>query len=243
VRTESRIERAREYPTEREAVIPEDMPVVVLINRFSASASEIVAGALKDYGRAIIVGDRSTFGKGTVQNVIGLPRSLGALKTTVAKFYRPGSSSTQNLGVQSHIVLPSLNNHADIGESSLANAMPWDAVQPARFSRWADLSSIVPALDALTVQRRKTNPDFQQIVTNVRNYVSKRKGRKEIRLQEVVQDSSGSNSDSAAPGKVPNGKPADEDPTDVYLNEALEILADFIEIKSRQSSGGRVVAQ
>ena len=98
-------------------------PLLVMTNRYSASASEILAGALKDYGRAILVGDRSTFGKGTVQNIIALRNGLGAVKTTVAKFYRPGSASTQHRGVVPDIVLPSVNNHMEIGESSLENAL------------------------------------------------------------------------------------------------------------------------
>ena len=102
-----------------------------MTNRYSASASEILAGALQDYGRAVLIGDSSTFGKGTVQNIIQLPRGMGALKTTVAKFYRPGSSSTQNKGVVPDIVLPSLNNYLDMGEASLDNALPWDSIRKA----------------------------------------------------------------------------------------------------------------
>src|SRR5262249_449891 len=115
-------------------------PLVVLVNRFSASASEILAGALKDYGRAIIVGDKTTFGKGTVQNIINLPAGLGGVKTTVAKFYRPGSSSTQNRGVEADVVLPSLNNVLEIGESSLENSLPWDALSRANLKPWGDFA-------------------------------------------------------------------------------------------------------
>ncbi|HEX7926389.1 MAG TPA: carboxy terminal-processing peptidase, partial [bacterium] len=132
-------------------------PLVVLVNRFSASASEILAGALKDYGRAIIVGDKTTFGKGTVQNIINLPAGLGGVKTTVAKFYRPGSSSTQNRGVEADIVLPSLNNVLDIGESSLENSLPWDALSRVNLKPWGDFAPYLPALAERSRQRQLGN--------------------------------------------------------------------------------------
>ncbi len=119
-----------------------DGPLVVLTSRFSASASEILAGALQDYGRALIVGDSSTHGKGTVQSLIQLqpmlnyvlPQSTndpGALKITVRKFYRASGESTQLHGVVPDIVLPSVNNYADIGEASLDDPLKWDTVPSA----------------------------------------------------------------------------------------------------------------
>ncbi len=125
-----------------------DGPLVVLTSRFSASASEILAGALQDYGRAIIVGDPSTFGKGTVQSIIPLAPIMdrsrlrygydpGALKLTIRKFYRPGGSSTQLKGVVPDIVLPSLSGVSDVGESALDNPLPWDSVPPADYDRLA----------------------------------------------------------------------------------------------------------
>ncbi len=117
--------------------------MVVLTNRLSASASEIFAGVIKDYRRGIIVGDTSTHGKGTVQNVMpvgqsglsGLfdPEDRGALKLTISQFYRVNGDSTQNLGVPSDVVLPSLWDHMDIGESSLENALKFDHIEPADY--------------------------------------------------------------------------------------------------------------
>jgi len=214
-------------------------PLVVLTSRYSASASEIVAGALKDYGRAVIVGESSTFGKGTVQNVIGLPGKLGALKTTVAKFYRPGSSSTQNLGVRSDIVLPSINNHLDIGEASQPNAMPWDAVQPARFHRWAQLDPVLPLLRALTEERQRSNPKFQAVMADVEDYVRHRKGRETVRLSEVLDE-------EKPPAPRPaNGMHGEDAPPedDVVLQEGLRILTDFIQITARQQTQGRLANQ
>jgi len=114
-------------------------PLVVMINKFSASASEIFAGAIQDYGRGIVIGDRSTHGKGTVQQLYDLGqalfrvadnKNLGALKMTIQQFYRPGGDSTQNRGVVSDLELPSLTTELEVGESDLDYAMKFDQVQP-----------------------------------------------------------------------------------------------------------------
>jgi carboxyl-terminal processing protease len=115
-------------------------PLIVLVNRLSASASEIFAAALQDYGRALIVGDSSTFGKGTVQTMLELGRFMpslgnpgtdaGALKLTVQKFYRVAGGSTQLRGVLSDLTLPSLTDNPDIGEAALDHALPYDEVEP-----------------------------------------------------------------------------------------------------------------
>jgi len=121
-----------------------DGPLVVLTSRFSASASEILAAALQDYGRAIIVGASSTYGKGTVQSLVPLASIMdrsglayaydpGALKITIRKFYRPSGASTQLKGVVPDIVLPSLSSRSDAGESVLDNPLPWDTVPPAEY--------------------------------------------------------------------------------------------------------------
>src|SRR6266403_4447739 len=123
-------------------------PMVVLTSRQSASASEIFAAALQDYGRAIIVGDQSTFGKGTVQTILEIGRftSLlgnrsqedGALKLTIQKFYRVAGGSTQLHGVASDIVLPTLTDLPEFGEGALKNCLPYDEVPKARFTKWSD---------------------------------------------------------------------------------------------------------
>jgi carboxyl-terminal processing protease len=116
-------------------------PLIILVNKLSASASEIFAAALQDYGRAVIVGDSSTFGKGTVQTLLELGRFIpllggssndaGALKLTVQKFYRVAGGSTQLHGVSSDVVLPSLSDNSEIGESALERPLPYDEVEPA----------------------------------------------------------------------------------------------------------------
>jgi carboxyl-terminal processing protease len=122
-----------------------DGPLVVLVNKFSASASEIVAAALQDYRRAVIVGGAHTHGKGTVQTIININENipllnlhkyedLGALKVTIQKFYRVNGSSTQYRGVEPDIVLPNLFEHVKSGERYLDYSLPWDSIQPVEFT-------------------------------------------------------------------------------------------------------------
>ena len=153
-------------------------PLIVLTSRFSASASEILAGAMQDYGRAVIVGDISTHGKGTVQSLLQLSplvrpmpeHSLGALKYTIRKFYRVSGSSTQLKGVIPDVILPSVNNYADVGEVSLTNALPWDTISPADFQ---PVNSVTPYLDELrrrSALRVETNVDFAYIKGEIKRY-------------------------------------------------------------------------
>jgi len=132
-------------------------PVAVLINRLSASASEIFAGAMQDYGRGIVVGDRS-FGKGTVQTLLELPE--GQLKLTESKFYRISGDSTQHRGVVPDIVFPSLFDHDEIGESSLENALDWDQISPVRHRDYNQFGSLIPTLESLHRQRTVADPDL-----------------------------------------------------------------------------------
>ena len=169
-------------------------PMIVLTSRFSASASEIVAGALQDYGRALIVGDKSTFGKGTVQNLDPLRTIMrmnrsdtndpGTLKVTIRKFYRASGASTQKKGVMPDIVLPSvLNSLKDIGESALDNPMEWDTIPSAHFAK---LNLVQPYLSDLlqrSTGRVSTNRDFTYIREDIDQY-RKLEADKTISLNE-----------------------------------------------------------
>jgi carboxyl-terminal processing protease len=146
-------------------------PLIVLTSRFSASASEILAGALQDYGRALIVGDKSTFGKGTVQSVVPLGRLMdqnrlahsvdpGALKVTIRKFYRPSGASTQLKGVAADIALPSLSDAADVGEADLKDPLPWDRVPPSDFTREDQVSPFRHDLRDRSAARVAGDEDF-----------------------------------------------------------------------------------
>jgi len=139
-------------------------PLLVLINRLSASASEILAGALQDYGRALVVGSQS-FGKGTVQEVTGL--SSGQLKLTISKFYRVSGDSTQHRGVLPDIAFPSAYDPEEVGESQQDNVLPWDSIHrvPHKFD-----DSLTPYLDTLTnahQQRIQKDPDFIHLFERV----------------------------------------------------------------------------
>ncbi len=132
-------------------------PLVVLINRLSASASEIFAGAIQDYDRGLIVGDQS-FGKGTVQTLV--PLTEGQLKITESKFYRISGESTQHRGVVPDVAFPSIYDVEEIGESSLDHALNWDQINSVRHRRYQDLTTILPKVTDMFQQRSATNPDF-----------------------------------------------------------------------------------
>jgi carboxyl-terminal processing protease len=153
-------------------------PMVVLTSRQSASASEIFAAALQDYGRAVIVGDKNTFGKGTVQTILPIGRfaSLlgsrsdedGALKLTIQKFYRVAGGSTQLHGVASDIVLPSLSDLPEFGEGALKNALPYDEVAKARYTKWSDSHSLfIDQLRRRSEERVKNDAEFHYVMDDI----------------------------------------------------------------------------
>jgi carboxyl-terminal processing protease len=153
-------------------------PMVVLTSRQSASASEIFAAALQDYGRAVIVGDKNTFGKGTVQTILPIGRfaSLlgshsdedGALKLTIQKFYRVAGGSTQLHGVASDIVLPSLSDLPEFGEGALKNALAYDEVAKARYTKWSDSHSLfIDQLRRRSEERIKNDPEFHYVMEDI----------------------------------------------------------------------------
>jgi len=174
-----------------------DGPLVVLTSRFSASASEIVAGALQDYGRAVIVGDSSTFGKGTVQTIVPLAKVMqgeglipdadpGALKITISKFYRPSGKSTQLEGVKVDVVIPSLTDLPEIGEADLNNPLPWDTIPAAPF---VESNRVKPALAALRTrsdQRIANDPDFTGLKTDIERF-RKARADKSVSLNEATR--------------------------------------------------------
>ncbi len=135
-------------------------PLAVVINRLSASASEIFAGAIQDYGRGIVVGEQS-FGKGTVQTILDL--SYGQLKITRAKFYRVSGDSTQHRGIVPDILFPSLFDAKQIGESSSPNALPWDQVKAILPARHSVIELALSKLVASHKERAKNDPNFQYL--------------------------------------------------------------------------------
>jgi len=166
--------------TDKDNKVSYSGPLAVLVNRISASASEIFAGAIQDYHRGIIVGTQ-TYGKGTVQAM--LPLSSGQITLTQQKFYRITGGSTQNRGVIPDIDLPSLYNVSEVGESSLEAALPWDKIKAAQFRTYRDFSLQIPKLKALHDKRISKDPDFIHL-TETNNLIEKRRQQKEISLNE-----------------------------------------------------------
>jgi len=160
-----------------------DGPLVVMINRFSASASEIAAAALQDYGRAIVVGDSSTHGKGTVQNLNplkpfmlssdkGASNDPGTIKITIRKFYRVSGASTQLKGVASDIVLPDVLDYStQVGEVSLDNPLPWDTIQPANYEKFNLVQPYLATLKARSDERVATNQDFLYVKQDIEQFL------------------------------------------------------------------------
>jgi len=231
-------------------------PIAVLINRLSASASEIFAGAIQDYGRGIIIGS-TTFGKGSVQNLIDLKH--GKLKITEAKFYRISGDSTQHRGVIPDVELPSLLDPTEIGESSYDNSLPWDRIHAAPHQSYYKISDFLPQIETEHKERVAKDPDF--IFLNKQSALFKEAAaKKEVSLKLATRQEEKKkieqttldmeNARRIAKGEKPfadyaalkaeNGDDDEDDPKpekdkeihpekDPYLTEAGHILADFIQ--------------
>ncbi len=168
-------------------------PLAVLVNRYSASASEIFAAAIQDYGRGLIIGE-TTFGKGTVQNLVDLDDyapagdsgKMGQLKITMAQFFRVNGGSTQNRGVEPDIQFPSAGDPEDYGERSLDNALPWTSIDSASFEREGNLDRMVAVADFRYQDRITDNQEFGWLLSDVEEF-NLNKDKKEISLLEVTR--------------------------------------------------------
>jgi len=167
--------KKKEILYDRDKKVVWDGPLVIMVNSFSASASEILAAAMQDYKRAIIIGSKQTYGKGTVQNVIDLNQfvrgnnlgDLGALKTTTQKFYRINGGSTQLEGVRSDVVMPDRYAYLKMGERDIDNAMPWDKIDAADYAVWNKTDNFNKAI-LNSKMRIEHNPQFQLIDENAK---------------------------------------------------------------------------
>ena len=175
---------------DQDAGVAWDGPLAVLVNRGSASASEIVAGAIKDYGRGLIIGE-TTFGKGTVQTMVDLDRwpanekpRFGEVKLTVAQFFRPDGSSTQNKGVEPDVAFPVSVDASEFGESTYPNALPWTRIAAAPHLRYGNFTSILAQLDALHQARSAKDVEYQWWVEDVRKFRDE-SAKKSISLNEA----------------------------------------------------------
>ncbi|WMN59891.1 carboxy terminal-processing peptidase [Pseudoalteromonas xiamenensis] len=179
-----------EAQEDRDGVVFYNGPMTVLVDRYSASASEIFAAAMQDYGRAVIIGEQ-TFGKGTVQQHKPLGRAydlydnaLGSVQYTIAKFYRINGGSTQHKGVVPDISFPSAVDPADWGESQEDNALPWDSILRAKYSTVDALGGAVSYLSELHNKRIKSEPEFNYVFEDIERY-KKEKDDKTISLVEA----------------------------------------------------------
>ncbi len=168
-------------------------PLAVLVNRYSASASEIFAAAIQDYGRGLIIGE-TTFGKGTVQNLVDLDDyapsgeagKMGQLKITMAQFFRVNGGSTQNRGVEPDIHFPSAGDPEDYGERSLDNALPWTSIPTANFKREGDLDRMAAVTDFRYQGRIASDQEFAWLLSDVEEF-NLNKDKKDISLLESTR--------------------------------------------------------
>ncbi len=220
-------------------------PLIVLTSKFSASASEILAGAIQDYGRGLIVGDHATHGKGTVQSLLDLGQQLfrvpnappmGALKITMQQFYRPLGESTQRRGVLADIELPSLTTHLDVAEADLDYPLPFDQVEPMKLKPYGYVSpTIIEQLRRQSDQRIAQTEKFQQARKNISRYLEQ-KARKTISLNEekFLKERAEVNADKEEEKKIEelnNGSNQNTIERDYYLDEVLAITADYLNLR------------
>ena len=229
-----------------------DGPLAVLVDRYSASASEIFAGAIKDYGRGMIIGE-PTYGKGTVQSLVDLDRyvnddsvALGQLKTTIAQFFRVNGASTQHRGVRPHVVFPTAFDTEDHGERALENALPWDHVREARYKPYRFEESLMAQLRELHEERLSGDPVFALKMMDLRER-KQLSDQTSVSLNEKTRKAERERREAASEGRekqlrallglpAPDDEegaeltPAQEKRADVWLNEAARVLADYIDL-------------
>jgi carboxyl-terminal processing protease len=223
-----------------------DGPLAVMIDYRSASASEIFAAAIQDYGRGLIIGDKS-YGKGTVQTLLELKQHdaqlarisdrLGQLKLTFAKFYRINGSSTQRKGVTPDIQYPTINAQKEFGEDAQPSALPWDQIATSKFTKYADLSKVIPKLKEMHEKRIKNNNEFKYLLEDIAEY-NKQKDQKDISLNEKVRRKEMEDHEKKKKEreqlKIVAKKEVDvpeKEADDYQIKEGANILADFILLK------------
>ena len=227
------------------------LPLVVATNRFSASASEIFAGAIKDYRRGIVVGDETTHGKGTVQNVLPVARGMfnftskkGALKLTIQQFYRVNGDSTQNRGVPSDISMPSMLDYIESGEEFLDNALPFDQVRPAGYTALRMVSpGLIKQLAAMSAGRIAKSEKFAEVREDIDRYLEL-KSKTSVSLNFETRKAEREkyrDEEREAERKKELEERDKRDKTDIfpkshYNDEILNIAADYVEALERATA-------
>jgi len=228
-------------------------PMIVLVDRFSASASEIFAGAIQDYGRALIVGQQ-TYGKGTVQNahplnytIFGRKPELGQLNVTIGKYYRITGESTQDRGVTPDITLPSLIDANEVGESTRDRALPWDHIEPAAFHVEGDLKPLAATLEKLHEARTAGSADFKYLHDDIAaldamrsqkslslNIKTREAERKRVEAERLARENAWRASRDMKPAaSLEDIK--DDATAGILLDEASQIAADLVVVSSKRA--------
>jgi carboxyl-terminal processing protease len=229
-------------------------PMVVLVDRFSASASEIFAGAIQDYGRALIIGQQ-TYGKGTVQNahplnytIFGRKPELGQLNVTIGKYYRITGESTQDRGVTPDIALPSLIDANEVGESTRERALPWDRIEPATFRMEGDLKPIAVSLQKLHDERTAGSADFKYLHDDIAaleamrsqktlslNLKTREAERKRLDDQRLERENAWRAAHDVKPVKSLE-EIKDDATAGILLDEASQIAADLVVVQAKRAA-------
>ncbi|WP_300002678.1 carboxy terminal-processing peptidase [uncultured Cedecea sp.] len=240
-------------------------PLVVLVDRFSASASEIFAAAMQDYGRALVVGE-PTFGKGTVQQYRSLNRiydqmlspewpALGSVQYTIQKFYRINGGSTQRKGVSPDIMLPTGNQEIETGEKFEDNALPWDSIKAATYNKTGDVTQFEPELLKKHEQRIAKDSEFQYITQDIERFNALKDKRNIVSLNFAEREKENQEDEALRLSRINerlkrDGKPAikklDDLPKsyqepDPYLDETVNIALDLAAIEQARAANSKVV--
>ncbi|HWY94104.1 MAG TPA: carboxy terminal-processing peptidase [Steroidobacteraceae bacterium] len=229
-------------------------PMIVLVDRFSASASEIFAGAIQDYGRALIVGQQ-TYGKGTVQNahplnytIFGRKPELGQLNVTIGKYYRITGESTQDRGVTPDIALPSLIDANEVGESTRDRALPWDHIEPAAFRVEGDLKATAASLEKLHAERTANSADFRYLRDDIAaleamrrqktlslNIKTREAERKRLESERLDRENAWRAAHDVKPVKSAE-EIKDDAAAGILLDETSQIAADLVVTSARRTA-------
>ncbi|EOC0059489.1 carboxy terminal-processing peptidase [Cronobacter turicensis] len=235
-------------------------PLVVMVDRFSASASEIFAAAMQDYGRALIVGE-PTFGKGTVQQYRSLNRiydqmlrpewpALGSVQYTIQKFYRVNGGSTQRKGVTPDIIMPTGNEETETGEKFEDNALPWDSINAATYEKSGDLKPLGPELLKDHNERIAKDPEFQYIIKDIARYNAMKDKRNMVSLNLAQREKENHEDDATRLARINDrlkraGKPPlakledlskDYQEPDPYLDETVHIALDLAKMTKEKTA-------
>jgi carboxyl-terminal processing protease len=229
-------------------------PLIVLVDRFSASASEIFAGAIQDYGRGLIIGQQ-TYGKGTVQNahplnytIFGRKPELGQLNVTIGKYYRITGESTQDRGVTPDIELPSLIDANEVGESTRDRALPWDHIEPAAFRVEGDLKPIAGTLSKLHTERTAGSADFKYLHDDIAaleamrsqktlslNLKTREAERKRVESERLDRENAWRVAHDVKPVKSLE-EIKDDATAGILLDETSQIAADLVTVTARRAA-------